>query len=55
MSLLRTTKEFAENIGLYFTSEDRQEGFRASRDAQSQGVNIINTLQQQEKETENNT
>ncbi len=50
ISLLQTTKEFAENIGVYFTSEDRARGAEASRQAQDQGAAIVTSLAQRTEE-----
>ena len=49
ISLLQTTKEFAENIGVYFTAEDRTRGAEASRQAQDQGKAIVTSLAQREE------
>ena len=52
VTLLQTTKEFAENIGVYFTAEDRTRGAEASRQAQDQGKAIVTSLAQRKEETE---
>ena len=52
ITLLQTTKEFAENIGVYFTAEDRTRGAEASRQAQDQGKAIITSLAQRKEEAE---
>ena len=49
ITLLQTTKEFAENIGVYFTAEDRTRGAEASRQAQDQGKAIVTSLAQREE------
>ena len=50
ITLLQTTKEFAENIGVYFTAEDRTRGAEASRQAQDQGTAIVTALAQRPEE-----
>jgi hypothetical protein len=52
VTLLQTTKEFAENIGVYFTAEDRTQGAEASRQAQDQGKAIVTSLAQRKEEVE---
>ena len=52
VTLLQTTKEFAENIGVYFTAEDRTRGAEASRQAQDQGKAIVTSLAQRKEEAE---
>ena len=52
ITLLQTTKEFAENIGVYFTAEDRTRGAEASRQAQDQGKAIVTSLAQRKEEAE---
>jgi len=44
ITLLQATKEFAENIGTYFSSEDRTVGAEASRTAQTHGKSIVKSL-----------
>lgn len=44
ITLLQATKEFAENIGTYFSSEDRTIGAEASRTAQTHGKSIVKSL-----------
>jgi len=46
MLLLQTTKTFTENIGKYFSVEDRSEAAKANKDAISQGGQIITSLAQ---------
>lgn len=55
MALLENTKNFAENIGKYFSLEDRSVASEANRTAQAQGTNIVNSLAkraQEDKPTE---
>tara|TARA_Y100001937_G_scaffold78688_1_gene106692 strand:- start:4702 stop:6366 length:1665 start_codon:yes stop_codon:yes gene_type:complete len=52
MTLLQTTKEFSENIGVYFTAEDRTRGAEASRQAQDQGKAIVSSLAERKEDTE---
>lgn len=44
MRLLQTTKEFTENIGRYFSADDRTEAMNANKTAISQGGQIITSL-----------
>lgn len=44
MKLLKTTKDFTENIGKYFTAENRTEAISANKTAISQGGQIITSL-----------
>jgi hypothetical protein len=44
MKLLQTTKEFTENIGRYFSTDDRAEAMNANKTAIAQGGQIITSL-----------
>jgi len=44
VALLETTKSFTENIGLYFTSENRGEAINANKEAITQGNDIVERL-----------
>ena len=44
IQLLELTKNFTENVGRYFSSEDRTEGQAANTEAQTQGNEIITNL-----------
>ena len=44
ITLLDTTKLFTENIGLYFTAEDRSEAMEANKEAIDQGNQIVTKL-----------
>tara|TARA_R100000008_G_scaffold43790_1_gene25411 strand:- start:6474 stop:8063 length:1590 start_codon:yes stop_codon:yes gene_type:complete len=44
IQLLELTKSFTENVGRYFSSEDRTEGQAANTEAQTQGSEIITNL-----------
>jgi len=44
MRLLQTTKEFTENIGRYFSADNRAEAMNANKTAISQGGQIITSL-----------
>ena len=44
MKLLETTKNFSENIGRYFSADDRTEAVQANQQAIAQGGQIITSL-----------
>jgi hypothetical protein len=44
IQLLELTKNFTENVGRYFSAEDRAEGQAANTEAQTQGTEIITNL-----------
>ena len=44
IQLLELTKNFTENVGRYFSAEDRTEGQSANSEAQEQGKEIITNL-----------
>ncbi len=50
MSLLENTKNFSENIGRYFSADDRSEAATANRTAREQGEEIVNSLEERAKE-----
>ena len=50
MSLLENTKNFSENIGRYFSADDRGEAATANRTARDQGKEIVTSLEEREKE-----
>jgi len=50
MSLLENTKNFSENIGRYFSADDRGEAAAANRTARDQGKEIVTSLEEREKE-----
>ena len=52
MSLLENTKNFSENIGRYFSADDRSEAAMANRTARDQGKEIVTSLEEREKEEE---
>ena len=52
MSLLDNTKNFSENIGRYFSADDRSEAAIANRSARAQGKEIVDSLEEREKEEE---
>jgi hypothetical protein len=52
MSLLENTKNFSENIGRYFSADDRSEAAIANRTARDQGKEIVTSLEEREKEEE---
>ena len=52
MSLLDNTKNFSENIGRYFSADDRSEAAMANRTARDQGKEIVSSLEEREKEEE---
>ena len=45
MRLLETTKNFSENIGRYFSADDRDEAVQANQQAIEQGNQIVTSLQ----------
>lgn len=50
ISLLENTKNFSENIGRYFSADDRSEAATANRTAREQGEEIVNSLEERAKE-----
>ena len=52
MALLENTKNFSENIGRYFSADDRSEASAANRTARDQGKEIVTSLEEREKEEE---
>ena len=50
MTLLENTKNFAENIGKYFSLEDRSVASEANRTAQAQGTSIVSSLAKRAQE-----
>ena len=52
MSLLDNTKNFSENIGRYFSADDRSEAAIANRSARDQGKEIVDSLEEREQEEE---
>ena len=46
MALLETTKNFSENIGRYFSADNRGEAVQANQQAIAQGGQIITSLAQ---------
>jgi hypothetical protein len=52
MGLLNNTKNFSENIGRYFSADDRSEAAIANRSARDQGKEIVDSLEEREKEEE---
>ena len=52
MALLENTKNFSENIGRYFSADDRSEASAANRTARDQGREIVTSLEEREKEEE---
>ena len=52
MELLDNTKNFSENIGRYFSADDRSEAAMANRTARDQGKEIVTSLEEREKEEE---
>jgi len=44
MELLKTTKDFTENIGKYFSSDTRSTAMNANRQAQAEGTEVVNLL-----------
>ena len=52
MELLDNTKNFSENIGRYFSADDRSEAAMANRTARDQGKEIVTSLEEREKEDE---
>jgi len=52
MNLLENTKNFSENIGRYFSADDRSEASVANRTARDQGKEIVTSLEEREKEEE---
>jgi hypothetical protein len=50
MTLLENTKNFSENIGRYFSDEDRTEAAAANRTARDQGKEIVASLEERAKE-----
>jgi len=50
IGLLENTKKFSENIGRYFSSDDRSEAATANRTAREQGGEIVASLEEREKE-----
>jgi hypothetical protein len=52
MTLLENTKNFSENIGRYFSADDRSEASMANKTARDQGKEIVTSLEEREKEEE---
>ena len=52
MTLLENTKNFSENIGRYFSADDRSEAAMANKTARDQGKEIVTSLEEREKEEE---
>jgi len=52
MALLENTKNFSENIGRYFSEDDRAVATTANQTARGQGEEIIKSLEEREKEEE---
>jgi len=52
MALLENTKNFSENIGRYFSADDRSEASSANKTARDQGKEIVSSLEEREKEEE---
>ena len=53
MSILQSTKDFTENIGAYFVSDDRSKAMQANQKAQEDGKTIVQKLAAQtEPDTE---
>ena len=50
ISLLTLTKEFTENIGKYYSTEERSEATTANSTAQKQGEEIVKTLKADPRE-----
>jgi len=50
MTLLENTKNFSENIGRYFSDENRTEAATANRTARDQGKEIVASLEERAKE-----
>lgn len=44
MAILNATKDFTENIGTYFATEDRGKAMNANQKAQAQGKEIVDRL-----------
>ena len=44
INLLETTKDFSENIGRYFSADNRSEAVQANQQAIAQGGQIITSL-----------
>ena len=47
INLLQTTKEFTENIGKYFSTEERAGAMSANQQAQEDGKEVVQMLQSQ--------
>lgn len=50
MKLLETTKNFTENVGMYFSADRRSTAMNANERAQEQGKEVVNLLQQSKQE-----
>ena len=46
MTLLETTKAFTEDIGKYFSTDDRRTAMRANKKAQTEGQEVVDLLAQ---------